>query len=391
MLTIANGNSLVNVSCLDARTGHVHWYTQDADTTTRRYNMIMSPNGKFTLSAESYMHYTGRSTVDRWILSDTQTGEDVMVGKNIRNDPKKNPVYMKLAFSPCSRFFATGDHRGDVSIYDANTGLVEIEMETPENCSIISLSFSCDSLRLASSIRQTNKIGYFTDVIIWNRLTGTTFDQLSCGYLKRMRAPKKNVIQDVQFSPVNPNRLAIVSRVVTSTPQNSIIDILDIKLKERKQTFLGGNFIAWSPDGKKIVSSYPIGQEGVLCVNSTKTGEKICEFQTRDCVRTTAWFTDNGHIMSGGHKNCNLWDASTGKLIQKIQTGYYCQIAWTPHEPEIEYDVDVNTSWLEKVAHHSSEASKEDGFPRLNDMEAYDQNIFSLFDELEELCVLRIM
>ena len=104
------------------------------------------------------------------------------------------------------------------------------------------------------------------------------------------------------------------------------------------------NAVAWSPDGKYVVSSSNRVQKGVgrervplravLHVWDAFTGEIVCTYPGhRDAVVTVAWSPDGQYIASGGWDHTvQVWRSMTGEPIAAYtgQTNIVCALDWSP-------------------------------------------------------------
>lgn len=89
--------------------------------------------------------------------------------------------------------------------------------------------------------------------------------------------------------------------------------------------------IAWSPDGKYIVSS---SKDGTAQVWDSKTGNLVTKYTGHSApVSWVAWSPDGKHIASGGSDNTvQVWNAFTGQLTTRY-TGHTAPVvclAWSP-------------------------------------------------------------
>ena len=103
----------------------------------------------------------------------------------------------------------------------------------------------------------------------------------------------------------------------------------------------GVNSVAYSPDGKDIVSS---NWDGTIKLWSIATGECIKTFEGyTDAVTSVAFSPDGKHIVSGSYdKTIKLWDVKTGECIKTFEghTGSVCSVAFSPDGKYI-----VSGSW----------------------------------------------
>ena len=107
-----------------------------------------------------------------------------------------------------------------------------------------------------------------------------------------------------------------------------------------KQTFQGHTAsvlsVAWSPDGKKILSGGDSGDEGwgQAKIWDAETGREILKLQGHeDNVTSAVWSQDGTRILTGSSdKTAKIWDAITGKVLMTLpmqEFDIFCA-AWSP-------------------------------------------------------------
>ena len=103
----------------------------------------------------------------------------------------------------------------------------------------------------------------------------------------------------------------------------------------------GVNSVAYSPDGKDIVSS---NWDGTIKLWSIATGECIKTFEGyTDAVTSVAFSPDGKHIVSGSYdKTIKLWSIATGECIKTFEghTWVVTSVAFSPDGKDI-----VSGSW----------------------------------------------
>ena len=104
-----------------------------------------------------------------------------------------------------------------------------------------------------------------------------------------------------------------------------------INLKALRGHSYGVRSVAYSPDGKKIVSG---SDDGTIKIRDANTGQ--C-FQTLEghskSVYSVSYSPDGKKIISGsGDKTIRIWDANTGKRLKKLKghSDYVSSVAYSP-------------------------------------------------------------
>src|SRR5258708_39213940 len=87
--------------------------------------------------------------------------------------------------------------------------------------------------------------------------------------------------------------------------------------------------LAWSPDGKRIVSSTRFG---ALKVWDAATGQETFTFKGHTgSVGRLAWSGDSRQVVGGDKESLNVWDATTGQktLTLHEHTGSISTVEWS--------------------------------------------------------------
>ena len=121
-------------------------------------------------------------------------------------------------------------------------------------------------------------------------------------------------------------------RIVTCSDGDAIVRVWDAVTGENVLSLEHGRLVesvAWSPDGKRIIAC---SDDAIVRVWDAVTGENVLIFKCGGLVKTLAWSPDGKRIaasfLDGG---AWVWDAVTGKrLLSLKRSGEVKLVAWSP-------------------------------------------------------------
>jgi WD40 repeat protein len=193
-----------------------------------------------------------------------------------------------LAFSPNRKLLLSGTHRGDVRLWDVDSGKLVRELVGPE-AEVTSLAFSADGTRALSSGKT---------IVLCDVDSGKEVGRFD-GHT--------DLVTSAAFSPDD-------GRIV-STSYDKTVRVWDVaKRTEIRRFDRFTNYITsratFSPDGERILFG---DHADVTRLWDVKTGKEVLRLEragapqlSRDGKRILAWDGNQGFI---------LWDAQTGKQL----------------------------------------------------------------------------
>jgi len=136
-----------------------------------------------------------------------------------------------------------------------------------------------------------------------------------------------NTIESLALSPDG--------KSVVAGNHDGVVKILDAATGEAIRTFRGYQgavrHIAYSADGKMILSTAPAKDIGYISLWDAATGGEIKRLPDTSTLIYAAFSPDGKMILSGGNKSLRLWDVATGKLIRTFNDpNYIDSVALSP-------------------------------------------------------------
>ncbi len=283
---------------------------------------------------------------------------------------KENDATVKtVAFSPDGKRLAVGGGYKNVLLYQAITGK-ELAMFPPlppgkrlsevDYNVITSLAFSPDGKQLA-----TGSSGNYNDsgLDIWDTSTSTSTGKHLC-HINKTPWYRKDVQEfqgacHVAFSP-DGKRCAVNSFNTVEIWDTSTYKNL-LTIKDDKSDFV---CLAFSPDGKKIVTS---SEDRTVKIWNAFTGHNLLTLKGHDDIVYSVVFSPDGKMLASGGKDktINIWDISAKEersIMLNGQTGDVCIAA---------FSIDGK-----RIA-----TSGEDGTLKIWDVQT-SQELYSIYNEL---------
>ena len=272
-------------------------------------------------------------------LSQTAAAPPAKVLFTIQDFRKPNQTkgyYGLIRFSPNDKLLAASVTNGNINIYDAATGKLQIALDAGRN-GYRAFSFSPDAMQAAAQTFSYEKIKTF------DLQTGKVLREFDA--LERSTAGKKGIIKVLQRPTLNFEILPIVTdadwkTILTAENDNRVL-AYDIQTGAQKfvldqgtnsnaigdtiKIFTVGGYIAWinaerSPNGKTVLVSN--GNFAPRLWN-VADGKLIAELGPQPKRVYTAFFSPDGKLIATSNRagTVKIWDASNGKLLREFAAG----------------------------------------------------------------------
>jgi len=237
---------------------------------------------------------------------------DSATGKLLHTFTGNVQTVASLAWSPDSKEIAAGSGDGTVQIWDLATGKKVLTYQDLYGA-VYAVAWSPDGKKIASG---------GTALYIWNAATGRTIQALN-------EIPVFGPTT-IQWSPDS-------TRIAIGRDQSILTQVIDASTGKILQTYKGHHAVvcavAWSPDGKFIVSG---DVSGVLQVWNASTGAHIMTYKGHihgANITSVHWLPDGQRIVSSSRDGTvQIWNATTGKKLftYKDPTGDILAMAVSP-------------------------------------------------------------
>ena len=337
---LVSGSEDETIHLWDVETGeNIRTFIGHTDIVT---SITFSPDGRTIASASG----SKDETIHLW---------DVESGVNTQ---KFSARAQSLAFSPDGRTLASGEYRGDVYLWDVDTGKRKQRLRGHRN-TVTSVAYSIDGRVLASGSRDgtirlwdaetgeekytlpgdtidsVNSVAYSADgqmlvsggydgtIRLWNAGTGTLLKEF-----RKDAAWGLARIGNVAFSPDG-------ATVISST-EGTTLRLWDVKGGQLKQTFTLNSghrgriySVTFSPDSSTLASG---GSDGTLRLWNAETGQHKQTIENQDppvpsdvfipyepnlsvgAVHSIVYSPDGETLANGSDDEAfRLWDAHTGR------------------------------------------------------------------------------
>ena len=213
-----------------------------------------------------------------------------------------------IAFSPDSRFIATGSQRYGIKVWESYDGREQLIYILPARDigSVTSLEYSPDGVYLAAGLREGT-------IKIWRSSDGDLVNTLDVEW-------NDSGVHSISF---NPN-----SRNLVTGRYDRRIEIWDIiEGQVINSTSDGGNFVLFSPNGQNLASmSIPNHNITIWDASNFQQLQQVRSMSHRD-VKAISYTHDGlflvsfGTHINRGFRSIQFWSTSDGSLVNTINSG----------------------------------------------------------------------
>jgi eukaryotic-like serine/threonine-protein kinase len=226
-----------------------------------------------------------------------------------------------VAFDPGGNRIASGSDGKTVKVWDAASGRTILTLKGHSQ-PVISVAYSPDGKRIVSGSGEMDARGQKLlpgEVKVWNAATGEETMNL------------KGHTSDVRTVAYSPDGKRIVSGGAASS--DSSVKVWDADTGQECLSLKGHwvSSVAWSPDGKRLAGG---GYDETVNVWDAATGRETLTLKGHTGVVTSvAYSADGKRIVSGSDdKTLKVWDAGTGQetLTLRGHTAGVTSVAWSP-------------------------------------------------------------
>ncbi|HWZ62471.1 MAG TPA: WD40 repeat domain-containing protein [Steroidobacteraceae bacterium] len=227
---------------------------------------------------------------------------DVATGRELMQLKHNNQVW-QATFSPDGARLVTASGDNIARVFDTATGgkLLELEHGNPIYSSVLAAGFSSDGARVGT-------VSSDGTAIVWDAKSGQKLVTLQDGIdlLELVRAVQANLVKELHNVPG-----------AKAVP-----------------TMTGVRTVAFSPDGREVVTS---STAGVARVWDLGTGKELLALRHEDVVADAGFSPDGRRIVTASKDHsARLWDAATGRELARFgHDAAVTQAAFSPDGREI--------------------------------------------------------
>lgn len=239
------------------------------------------------------------TTLGIW-LCDAQTGTDIALWTGHKT------TINAIAFSPDGRTLVSGDARGDIRRWQAETGAL---LETfSEVGPVVSLVFSDDGTQMTAAFSEAR-----WKLRVWEKGIGLPKTLPKTVVIHQEGAAIKEIGEPVMaLSPAAPV-LVTATRMMRQRNQRFPIRIWDARTGRLSATLTGHTrwirALSFSPDGDVLASG---DESKTIHLWDVKGGTRLATFKVPTGGIYALAFSPNGNLLASGHSDgtIRLWDAT---------------------------------------------------------------------------------
>ncbi|KAF5341901.1 hypothetical protein D9611_001390 [Ephemerocybe angulata] len=306
---IVSGSWDSMVRIWDARTGEATVGPMAGHTDKVRA-VAFSPNGRFVVSSSN------DETVQIW---DARTGD--AVSERFKGHTSE---VLSVAYSPDGKCIATGSADSSIRLWDARTDRPASDFTPGHSDTIWAVAYSPDAKFLASGSGDGT-------IRIWDAQTGDLLDSFP-----PIRMDNNTPVRSIAYSPDG--------KYLVCGLEDGIIRLWHTHTGKPASDAMSGHTgivrcVAFSPDGITIASA---SQDETVRLWDARTGEprgKPLIARHSDAVAAVAWSPDGRYLVSGGGaggdgKTMRLWDLTVAQPLFEPMTGHTDEVWSVAYSPD---------------------------------------------------------
>jgi WD40 repeat protein len=274
----------------------------DAQTGQELRNFRLDGDVSYTvLSSDGQRLASGSDRDKKVTIWDTQTAQKILA---------LECGVKELVFSPDGKRLASQPEKGEVKLWDAQTGQQLPTFKGP-TAEINALAFSRDGHRLACAFEDKDKT-----VKVWDAQSGQQLLTLK----------DTEWVYGLAFSP-DGKRLLSASGFAdygAGRDDHAVVKIWDIQTRQELlsvQEESKFTCLALSPDGKRIATAEANETRPRMKLRDAQTGQLIFKFQGHTSrIKTMAFSSDSEHLASSSEDGTlRIWDLKAGEEIRTLR------------------------------------------------------------------------
>ncbi len=252
-----------------------------------------------------------------------------------------NSAATSVAWSPDGKRLAATSSKNQVRVWDAATCQELLVIDLPDGITGnlydmgLTVRWSPDGKRLLALTGDRYMLGSQDyDLLTYNATSG---EQLAAVEIVNQTEPEwGNLGTAIPLFPIGAGLdFALASRRLASLGGDNTALVWDTALQEPELVLSGHendvNSVAWSPDGKQLLTA---SLDGTARTWDGESGKELLLLKTHEgALQTATWSPDGRHLVTGGENGqACIWDVSSGDQVRCMDTGggSLWTLSWTP-------------------------------------------------------------